>query len=72
MNRWWQWRKRSRCPHSKLRPIHGDEIIFGTPDWNRIQCLDCGRFLDGPVVIAYLRKDEPEQIENHLLGVSSE
>lgn len=49
---WWQFRKRSRCPHVHLRGIYGDEVIFATPGWNRIQCLECGKFLDGPVHIA--------------------
>jgi len=50
--------KKSRCPHSNLRGIYGDEVIFATPNWNRLQCLDCGQFLDGPVKLAELRKGE--------------
>lgn len=50
--RWWQFRRRSRCPHVHVRGIYGDEIIFGTPHFHRIQCLDCWKFLDGPVQIA--------------------
>jgi hypothetical protein len=60
--RWWQFVRRSRCPHSLVRGIYGDEIIFGTPNWNRIQCLDCGKFLDGPVGIALVRAGEPEAV----------
>lgn len=58
MIRWWEFRKRSRCPHVNVRGIYGDEIIFATPNWNRIQCLDCGKFLDGPVSIAVARQSQ--------------
>jgi hypothetical protein len=54
---WWFERNRWKtCPHSRLRPIYGDEIIFGTPDWNRLQCRDCGNWLRGPVSLAALRR----------------
>ena len=46
------------CPHSRLRPIYGDEIIWGTPDWNRLQCRDCGDYLRGSVTLAEMRKAE--------------
>lgn len=49
---------RSRCPHSRLRGIYGDEVIIGTPRFSRLQCRDCGKFLDGPVVLAEMRRDE--------------
>jgi len=69
--RWWQFVRRSRCPHSRVRGIYGDEIIFGTPNWNRIQCLDCGKFLDGPVGIALVRAGEPEAVTPWLRGPES-
>lgn len=56
--RWWQHRAINACPHSDLRPIYGDEIIRRTPNWNRLQCRRCGRFLDGPVALAGLREKE--------------
>jgi hypothetical protein len=46
-----------RCPHSNLRGIYGDEINY-TPKGSRLHCLDCGRFLDGPVKLANLREGE--------------
>lgn len=51
----------NRCPHSRLRGIYGDEINR-TPEFMRLQCLDCGRFLIGPVRIAVLRKAEAEAL----------
>ena len=48
---------RSRCPHSNLRPIYGDEIIFATPKFSRLQCRNCGKYLDGPVSLAYTTKE---------------
>lgn len=68
MIRWWQFRKRAACPHSKLRPIHGDEIVAA--GYKRLDCLDCRRLLDGPVVIAYLRKNEPRLVARHLAGIA--
>ena len=53
-------RDRKRCPHSNLRGIYGDEVIFATPRFSRLQCNDCGRFLDGPVMLAVLRAGESE------------
>jgi hypothetical protein len=32
--------------------IYGDGVIFATPRFSRLQCVDCGRFLDGPVSLA--------------------
>lgn len=60
MIRWWQFRKRSRCPHEHVRGIYGDEIIFATPDFNRLQCLDCGKYLEGPVNISDNRPSSKE------------
>ena len=37
-----------RCGHKNVRGIYGDEVIFATPNFRRLQCLDCGRYLDGP------------------------
>lgn len=56
--RWWQFQERAACPHSDLRPIYGDEILFGTPRLNRLQCRPCGRFLSGHVVLAKMRAGE--------------
>lgn len=56
MIRWWQFRKRAACPHSRLRGIYGDEIIAA--GWKRLSCLDCGRLLDGPVALAGMRYRE--------------
>ena len=42
------WR---RCPHVKIRGIYGDEINF-TPGYRRLQCVKCGRLLNGPVSLA--------------------
>ena len=56
MIRWWQIRKRAACPHSRLRGIYGDEIRAA--GYKRLHCLDCGRLLDGPVVLAKLRSVE--------------
>lgn len=47
-------RKRRHCPHGRVRGIYGDEINF-TPGYRRLQCEDCGEFLDGPVSISILR-----------------
>lgn len=56
--KWWEFRKRAACPHSNLRGIHGDEIIAA--GFKRLHCLDCGRLLDGPVMLAVLRRQESE------------
>lgn len=49
--KWSEFRKPARCPHARIRGIYGDEIIY-TPRWRRLQCLDCGRLLNGPVSLA--------------------
>lgn len=46
-------RARRRCPHSHLRGIYGDEITF-VGFW-RLECLDCGRYLNGPASLASTR-----------------
>lgn len=48
---------KKHCPHSNLRGIYGDEINH-TPGNRRLICLDCYRYLDGPVRLADLRKNE--------------
>jgi len=51
-----QWRRpRAHCPHGDLRGIYGDEINH-TPGGRRLQCLDCGELLDGPVSLAATRR----------------
>lgn len=60
-------RDRKRCPHSNLRGIYGDEINH-TPRFSRLQCRDCGRFLDGPVMLATLRAGEVELRTNRENG----
>lgn len=51
MKRWWRsLRKWRRCPHVHLNGIYGDEINF-VGGW-RLQCGDCGRYLDGPVSLS--------------------
>lgn len=38
-----------RCPHDRVRCVHGDEIIRA--DWRRVACLDCGKYLKGELPI---------------------
>jgi hypothetical protein len=40
----------NRCPHVNIRGIYGDEII--ARGWYRLECMDCGRLLDGPISLA--------------------
>ena len=56
-----RWRDRKRCPHVHLRGIYGDEIIAA--GYKRLACLDCGRLLNGPVLIAVLRAGEATAID---------
>ena len=49
--------ERRHCPHSRLRGIYGDEINH-TPGFRRLECLDCGRLLNGPVILAESRRME--------------
>lgn len=46
--------KRKHCPHSNLRPIHGDEIN-SCGGW-RLHCRQCNRYVDGPVYLAESRQ----------------
>ena len=55
-------RERRRCPHIHVRGIHGDEINH-TPGGRRLECLDCGQLLDGPVLIAMIRAGEAELVD---------
>lgn len=50
-------RKRKHCPHSRLRGFYGDKANH-TPGFRHLECLDCGRFLDGPVALAEARRAE--------------
>lgn len=52
-------RERRHCPHTNLRGIHGDEINY-MPGGRRLECLSCGRVLDGPVILAVVRAGESE------------
>lgn len=45
--KWWQFTRRSHCPHSNLLGIYGDEI--NRVGGYRLQCASCGKYLDGPV-----------------------
>ena len=55
-------RQRRYCPHIHVRGIYGDEINH-TPGFRRLECLDCGRLLDGPVLIATVRAGEAELVD---------
>jgi len=55
MIKWWEFKKRSRCPHVHVEGIYGDQIIFA--GWSRLYCRDCGKLLDGPVSIAVDRQE---------------
>ena len=50
----------NRCPHLNVRGIYGDEINQ-TPGFRRLQCVDCGRYLDGPVSISVQRAKETDK-----------
>ena len=54
---------RPHCAHSRLRGIFGDEINR-TPGGRRLQCLDCGQLLDGPVALALVRRGEEELLRD--------
>lgn len=49
--KWLQFKSRARCPHIRIRGIYGDEIQLA-PRFSRLQCVSCGKFLDGPVSYA--------------------
>lgn len=50
-------RDRKHCPHSAIQGIYGDAINH-TPEFRRLVCADCGRYLDGPVRLATMRHGE--------------
>ena len=54
--------KRLRCPHSNLVGIFGDNI--NAAGGKRLRCLSCGSFLDGPVILAEIRKEEVGWAQN--------
>jgi hypothetical protein len=56
-------RSARNCPHSNLRGIYGDEVNH-TGGFYRLQCMDCWRFLDGPVVLAEMRKNELQEMRS--------
>ena len=56
----WPGHKRRHCPHSDIRPIHGDEINH-VGGW-RLQCEDCGSYLYGPVSIAFMRSMTEKEV----------
>lgn len=53
------WTSRRHCPHIRLEGIYGD-AIHHTPGGRRLECLDCGRLLDVPVMLAIVRSGESE------------
>jgi hypothetical protein len=54
-----RWR---RCPHQCLRGVYGDEVNQYAGGY-RLQCRDCGKYLDGPVSLAQERDCEKEVAE---------
>lgn len=50
-------RAKKHCPHWRLRGIYGDEAMR---THYRLQCQECGAFLDGPVELAAIRVIEWE------------
>jgi hypothetical protein len=48
--------RRKHCPHIRVRGIYGDEILASGN--RRNHCLDCGRLLDGPVLVSVIRANE--------------
>lgn len=49
---------RRRCPHSNLAPVYGDMILYN--NFYRLWCRDCGRTLDGLVILASRREGEKD------------
>ena len=58
---WFGRTARRRCPHSELGAIYGDQINF-VGGW-RLQCLNCRSYLDGPVKLAEMRRQEWEPVD---------
>ena len=58
------WR---RCPHSHISGIYGDAINHSAG--YRLECVDCGRLLDGPVSLFLDARDEQEaELREELAG----
>lgn len=57
---WFGRTARRRCPHTTLEPVYGDAIIFESKGY-RLFCLDCWRYIDGPVDLSEFRKGEPKK-----------
>lgn len=55
---WWRFKERRHCPHSDLVGIYGDAINHC--GGYRLWCRACGRHIDGPVMLAVLRRGELE------------
>lgn len=53
---WFGRTARRRCPHSRLVGIYGDPVNH-KGGW-RLACLQCARYIDGPVMLARHRMDE--------------
>lgn len=51
----------NRCPHSRLTGIYGDEINFS--GGYRLWCLDCDRYINGPVKLAKMRQNELQDVQ---------
>lgn len=64
-----RWRDKRHCAHIHVRGIWGDEINH-TPGGRRLECLDCGRLLDGPVLVAMLRSGEAGLVDAKRKGAS--
>jgi hypothetical protein len=57
-------RRRAHCPHMHLRGIFGEQIrVVG--GW-RLECLDCGQYLEGPVSLASEGLDLVNSIDNQV------
>ena len=56
MYKWYEFKKRYRCPHVNLQGLYGDAIYYIGDNKYRNLCLDCGKLLDGPVSISVERK----------------
>lgn len=57
----YRWLSRKRCPHSNLTGIYGDRINH-VGGW-RLWCGDCGRYLDGSVMLAKSRESETSEAD---------
>lgn len=59
------FKQRSKCLHKNYRNIYGDEIIFGTPDFCRSVCIDCGKslMLENKTILYKSAHDWPDVME---------